>query len=316
MNIILVSQVDSHAIDALEADHTVTTAIEDFGTHRGGMLAEQEVLVFRSGVEISAELMQLAPKLTLIVRAGSGFDNIDLDYAHSRGIRVVRIPGPSADAVAEFTFGLIIALSRQIVRADGLVRTGLWPKPQLGGTLLRDKVLGIVGAGNIGTRVGELGAAWGMRVLGCVDPAEEPWEPPPFMHGADLSAVLRRAEVLTLHTPLTDATRHLISTPELAAMKRGAYLISTARGGVVDEVALYEALVSGHLAGAALDVHEREGDGIIPKLADLPNVVLTPHIAGMAIESQRAIGRRVIELINAHIGGDLDKEATAAELLV
>ena len=316
MNIILVSQVDSQAIEALEADHTVTTAVEDFGTHRGGILAEQEVLVFRSGVEISAELMQLAPKLTLIVRAGSGFDNVDLEYARNGGIRVVRIPGPSADAVAEFAFGLILALSRQIVRADALVRTGLWPKPHLGGMLLRDKVLGIVGAGNIGTRVGELGSAWDMRVLGCVDPAEEPWEPPPFMDRADLNAVLQRADVLTLHTPLTDSTRHLISTRELAAMKSGAYLISTARGGVVDEVALYEALVSGHLAGAALDVHESEGDGVIPKLADLPNVVLTPHIAGMAIESQRAIGRRVIELINAHIGGDLDTEATAAELLV
>ncbi len=316
VNIILASRVDAGAIDALGVDHEIELAVDDFGPHRAEALKDQEVLVFRSGVDITSEIMDLAPKLVLIVRAGSGFDNVDLNHARRRGIRVVRIPGPSADAVAEFTFGLIIALSRQIVRADALVRNGLWPKPQLAGTLLGDKVLGVSGAGNSGTRVGALGAAWGMQVLGCVDPAEEPWQPPPFMQASALGTVLRRADVITLHTPLTEATRHLISTPELAVMKRGTYLISTGRGGVVDEVALYDALTSGHLAGAALDVHEREGDGVIPKLAELPNVVLTPHIAGMAIESQRAIGRRVVELINAHNEGRLDTEVTVSELLV
>jgi phosphoglycerate dehydrogenase-like enzyme len=218
--------------------------------------------------------------------------------------------------VAEFTFGLILALSRHIVRADGLVRDGLWPKRDLGGRLISDKLLSIIGTGNIGSRVGELGAAWGMHVMGCVYPSHIGWEPPPGIEASDIVTLLRRGDFVTVHTPLTEATRHLIGVRELAEMKPGAYLINTARGGVVDEEALYEALAGGHLAGAALDVHVREGDGVIPKLADLPNVVLTPHIAGSAVESQRAIGRRVVELINAHMHGDLDGQATKSELLV
>ncbi len=315
MKIILASPVDVTAIEALSHDHELEMAVDDFGPHRRDILADQEVLVFRSGVEITSEIMDLAPKLALIIRAGSGFDNIDLLAARRRDIRVVRIPGPAAVAVAEFTFGLILALSRQIVRADALVRDGQWPKRELGGKLLAGKVLGVVGAGNIGTRVAELGSAWGMRVLGCVHP-DLWWEPPPIIEATNLGSVLRGADIVTVHTPLAEDTRHLIGAPELAAMKRRAYLISTARGGVIDEAALYEALASGHLAGAALDVHEREGDGVIPKLADLPNVVLTPHIAGMASESQRAIGLRMLELINAYIAGNLDTEVTESELLV
>jgi len=312
VKIILASPVDGDASSALRTDHEVATAIGDPLT--GDLLLNQEVLVFRSGIEITREVIDSAPRLALIVRAGSGFDNIDLDHARRRGIRVVRIPGPSADAVAEFTFGLILAVARRIVRADALVRDGLWPKPELGGNLLGGKVLGIVGAGNIGTRVAELGSAWGMQVLGCVDPNLH-YEPPAIVEACVLSDLLARSDIVTVHTPLSPTTRSLIGAAELARMRRGSYLVSTARGGVVDEAALYEALASGHLAGAALDVHEREGDGVIPKLADLPNVVLTPHIAGMAIESQRAIGFRMVELITAFADGRLDAVLNESERL-
>jgi phosphoglycerate dehydrogenase-like enzyme len=318
LNIVVVSPVDATAIDVLRADHDVALAIDDFGVHRSDMLSDREVLVFRSGVEIPREIMDLAPRLALVVRAGSGFDNIDLDYARARGIRVVRIPGPSAQAVAEFTLGLMIAVSRNMVRADTLVRDGLWPKPQLGGGLLIEKVLGIVGAGNIGARVGELGAAWGMEVIGCIDPAQQ--DPNELtsrgIEPQDFDSVIRHADFLTVHTPLNQGTRYLIGAPELAAMKTGAFLVNTARGGIVDEEALYGALLSGHLGGAALDVHEREGDGVIPKLADLPNVILTPHIGGMALESQALIGRRMIQLIEAHEEGNLDQELAEAERVV
>ena len=315
VKVLLVSPVDPDAARLLYSRHDVASAFDDFGPHRADLLKDREILVFRSGVEITPEVMDLAPRLGLIVRAGSGFDNIDLHHAARRGIRVVRIPGPSADAVAEFTFGLMLTMARRIVRADALVRDGLWPKRELGGNLLVGKVLGIVGAGNIGTRVGQLGAAWGMDTIGCVDPIHLDWMPPVFMRGGDLAAVLAAADFVTVHTPLTDRTRGLLGAGELAAMKPGAYLVSTARGGIVDEAALYEALASGHLAGAALDVHEREGDGVIPKLADLPNVVLTPHIGGMALESQRAIGRRIVELIEAFTAGILDSTADQSELL-
>jgi len=309
----MVSPVDGDAVDTLRDNHHVAIAVDEPPSEE--VLRDQEVLVMRSGVEITRDIIDLAPRLGLIVRAGSGFDNIDLGHARRRGIRVVRIPGPAAAAVAEFTFGLILALTRKIVRADALVRIGLWPKPELGGILLGGKVLGIVGAGNIGTRVGKLGAAWGMHVIGCVEHSSK-WEPPPFIEAGDLGSVLSRADILTVHTPLTDATRGLIGAGELASMQQGGYVVSTARGGVVDEVALYEALDSGHLAGAALDVHEEEGDGSIPKLADLPNVVLTPHIAGMAIESQRAIGSRMVELINAYAADELDSVLAEPERVV
>ena len=316
VKIILVSPVDAEAIETLRSHHEVAIALDYFTSDDAEFLRDQEVLVFRSGGEITRDMLDRSPKLSLVVRAGSGFDNIDLDDARRRGIRVVRIPGPSARSVAEFTFGLMLSLCRKIVQADALVRDGRWPKPQLGGALLSGKVLGIVGAGNIGSRVGELGVAWDMKVLGCVNPADERWEPPPGIEPSDMGTVLRRADFLTLHTPLTEANYHLIGADELAAMKDGSYIVNTARGGVVDEAALYEALASGHLAGAALDVHEQEGEGVIPKLAELPNVVLTPHIGGSAHESQRAIGRRLVELIDAHSRADLNAEVTDSELLV
>lgn len=310
------SSIDEQAIRTLDSKHDLVVELDDFENRAEDLMAKQEVLVFRSGVEISAEILDMAPDLGLVVRAGSGYDNIDLEHAQRMGIRVVRIPEPSADAVAEFTLGLIIAVSRNIVQADALLRTGHWPKRELGGHLIRGKVLGIVGAGNIGSRVGELGSAVGMRVIGCAEPRITDWTPPPSIQAADLDTVIASADFLTIHTPLTEDTVSLIGRRELGRMKTGSYLFSTARGTVVDEEALYEALVSGHLAGAALDVHEREGDGVIPELANLPNVVLTPHIAGMAFESQGAIGRRVVELIDAFDGGFLDDTVSERELLV
>lgn len=315
MHIVLASHIDGRAQETLRTHHELTDAVGDFGAHRADLLADCHVLIFRSGVQITRELLDRAPHLSLVVRAGSGFDNIDLEHARARNIRVVRIPGPSADAVAEFTVGLMLALSRNIVRADSLLRRGRWPKSQLGGNLLGGKVLGIVGAGNIGSRVGQLASAWDMQVLGCVAEADQPWDAPPGIHECPLDAMLPQADYLTVHTPLMEETRHLIGARELAAMKASAYLINTARGGVVDEEALYQALVSGHLAGAALDVHELEGHPVIPKLAELPNVVLTPHIGGMALESQHQIGQRAIELIDAHFDGRLDEEVTDQERL-
>lgn len=314
LNVILASPVDGDAVARLADLHDVVSAFDDFGGHLPDLLEDREVLVVRSGVEIDAQLMDLAPKLALIVRAGSGFDNIDLDHAQRRGIRVVRIPGPAAEAVAEFTLGLILATSRRIVLADGLVRQGRWPKPSLGGPLLAGKVLGVVGVGNIGTRVAELAVALGMNVIGCVEPGLA-WEPPPHVRAGTLDEVLRGSDIVTIHTPLTDATRKLIGASQLAVMASGAYLINTSRGGVVDEEALYDALASGRLAGAALDVHEYEGTGVIPRLADLSNVVLTPHIGGMALESQKEIGKRLVDLVAAFVAGDLDTEARATELL-
>jgi phosphoglycerate dehydrogenase-like enzyme len=316
---VIASPIADEAVAELSLHHDVQVSLHPPGRTSVSIDTDRECLILRSGIDINADVIDHLPDLSFIVRAGSGFDNIDLDYARQRRIRIVRIPGPAAQAVAEFTFGLMLSLARNITLADRQVRQGHWPKHQLGGNLLTEKTLGIVGAGNIGSRVGVLGAAWGMRVLGCVGhPAEVDtmWYAERSIELADIDKVIAEADYLTIHTPLDDTTRGLIGVREIAEMKQGAFLINTARSGVVDEPALHAALDSGHLAGAALDVHDREGEGVIPELAALDNVILTPHIGGMAIESQSAIGRRVIELVGAYLSGSLDETAEPAEIVL
>jgi D-3-phosphoglycerate dehydrogenase / 2-oxoglutarate reductase len=319
MRTALVSAIDSAAVDLLEARHDVTHAVGLTADELERAVADREVLVARSGVTITGDLMRRAPGLKLVVRAGSGLDNLDVDYMRERGIRLVRVPGPGARAVAEMTFGLILAVGRRIVEADRLLRQGRWPKHELSGRLLEECVLGVVGAGSIGSTVGRLGAAWGMRVIGCDVAAAEGFRARLAGLGIELAEfgdVVGGADIVSLHVPLLASTRHLVDGGVLARMKRGSILVNIARGGVVDEDALYDALASGHLAGAALDVHEREGEGIVPRLADLPNVVLTPHIGAMAIESQRLIGARVVEIIEAFEQGDLDGCVRSGELVL
>lgn len=320
MKILLASPIDPCAVDTLHRTHDVRQLDRPEPWQLRAAVADADAVVLRSGVLLSADIMSEAANLRLVVRAGSGLDNIDVDGARRRGIRVVRIAGMSAPPVAECTFALLLSLARKVTLADRLIREGHWPKPELGGPLLRGKVLGIVGAGNIGGLVGEMGHAWGMRVLGCVAAPE--------LHDAvrlaergitlvNFDQVLTQADFLTLHVPLTDATHHLLDASALDRMRPGSLLVNMARGGVVDEKALYEALVNGtSVAGAALDVHETEGEGTVSALADLPNVVLTPHIGAMALDSQRLIGERVIELIDAFHQGRLDQEERNGEHVV
>jgi D-3-phosphoglycerate dehydrogenase len=318
VKLLLASPISPDAIDHLRSLHDVVTAFDS--TEPLSTLArDRQAIIVRSGVTLSADVLAAAPDLELIVRAGSGMDNIDLDHAAARSIRVVRVPGPSAQAVAELTFGLILTLSRKIALADALIRRGHWPKRQLGGYLMHGKVLGVIGAGRIGGRVAELGAVWGMRPIGCVKEgdlvATERLRARGIERG-DFDTVVSEADVVSVHTPLADDTRGLIDAVVLGKMKPGSLLINTSRGGVVDEDALYDALRSGHLAGAALDVHEQEGEGVVPRLAEFDNVVMTPHIGGMALESQAIIGRRVIELIDAYVQGSLDDTLSADEFIL
>jgi phosphoglycerate dehydrogenase-like enzyme len=264
--------------------------------------------------------MSAAPDLRLVLRAGSGLDNIDLDYAREHGIRVVRVAGMSAPPVAEFTFALLLSLARKVNVADRLIRQGSWPKPQLGGPLLRGKVLGVVGAGNIGALVGEMGHAWGMRVLGCVAHPNSDVADRLAARGVmltDFEDVVRRADFLTLHVPLDETTHHMVDAAVLDRMRPGSFLVNVARGGVVDEKALRDALVEGRtLAGAAMDVHETEGEGTVPLLAELDNVVMSPHIGAMALDSQRLIGERVVELVEAFHQQKLNEEMCDGEYVV
>ena len=173
MKILLASPISTEAIQKLRERHDVISAFDTDSKLLGQLLADREALVFRSGVEIDREVLRNAPNLRLLIRAGSGIDNLDLDYVREQRLHLVRIPEPGAKAVAEMAFALMLALSRNLLEADRLTRRGDWAKQRLTGYLLWGKTLGVVGAGNIGSRVGELGAAWGMHVLGCTEHTDQ-----------------------------------------------------------------------------------------------------------------------------------------------
>jgi phosphoglycerate dehydrogenase-like enzyme len=320
VNLLLASSIDPNAVESLERRHHVVSAFSAPEEHLRTAVEDRQVVVFRSGVNISARIMEAGPDLRLLVRAGSGLDNVDVEHARRQGIRLVRIAGSSAQVVAEFTFALLLDVARHVSHADRLLRQGRWPKNKLLGHLLKGKTLGIVGAGNIGSRVGQLGSAWGMKALGCVANPTEECAARLRAKGitlTDFDTVLTKADFVCLHVPLTAATRHMIDERALSRMKPGAFLVNVARGGVVDEEALFHELTAGsRLGGAALDVHEREGEGTISRFAELPNVVLTPHIGAMAVDSQREIGVRLVELVESFAAGELEAVIRDAELVV
>lgn len=304
MKLLIASSIYPGAIEELAANHDVICAFNAGEEKLRSLIVDREVLIFRSGVQITAAVMAAAPELKLLLRAGSGIDNIDLDYVAERGLHLIRIPGPGAQAVAEMSFALMLSLARHLRTADQLLRQGHWAKQQLSGFQLKGKVLGIIGAGNIGSQVGRMGAAWGMTVVGCVEHPTAATAERLAEQGiklVDCHEVFSQADFLSIHVPLKKSTRNLIDADTLGIMKPGAFLINLARGGVVDESALYEALLSGHLAGAALDVHAAEGEGKISPLAGLPNVMLTPHIGASTIDSQREIGDIMINAIHSFV---------------
>jgi D-3-phosphoglycerate dehydrogenase len=301
MRILVASQIAPAALALLQERHDVRLAIGASEPELTAAAADREAVVFRSGVSLGPAVLA-APDLRLLVRAGSGLDNLDLATVRARSIELVRIPGPGAQAVAELTFGLMIALARGIVIADRSLREAHWVKSQLVGYNLRGKRLGIVGLGSIGSRVATLGLAWEMRPIGVVEHPSVDRAVSFAERGidlADLDQVLEESDFVSLHVPLSELTRGMIGARELARMKPGAFLVNIARGGVVDEAALLEALQpGGRLRGAALDVHVAEGEGKRSPLADLPNVVLTPHIGAQTIDAQEEIGREVVAIIN------------------
>lgn len=254
---------------------------------------EAQALVVRL-TRVTASLIEGLPKLKVIGRNGVGVDNIDLAAATSRGIAVVNTPGANAIAVAEYTLGAMLILARHFLPLHREVRQGRYQvRDTLTGRELAGKTLGLVGFGTIGQAVGELARALGMQVC-----FYDPYLPHPageVVGCRDLGELLAAADFVSLHVPLTGETRHLIGEEELQLMKPGAYLINAARGGVVDEEALYAALVSDHLGGAALDVLEAEPFPPSHPLYGLDNVVITPHIAGQTEECMARMGRSLAE---------------------
>jgi D-3-phosphoglycerate dehydrogenase / 2-oxoglutarate reductase len=300
MKILIASKIYSPSIEKLKENHEVVCA---FGANKETLksaIQDCDILIFRSGVDISADVMAAAPSLKLLIRAGSGVDNLDMDYVNQRSLPLIRIPGPGAKAVAELTFALFLALARNLAEADRLTKQGHWAKHELTGYLLTGKVLGVLGAGNIGSLVAHMGIAWGMKVLACVEHPSPERKQQFEAAGIELTSceqIIAESDFISVHVPLKDDTRNFVDVEELAHMKPNVFLANMARGGVVNEEALYNALVEGRLGGAALDVHQAEGEGKISPMAGFKNVILTPHIGASTFDSQKEIGEIIIEAV-------------------
>jgi len=267
-------------------------------------LPESDALIVRGRTKVTAEVIRSAgPRLKVVGRAGVGVDNIDLEAARARGLTVVNAPEAATVAVAELTLGMMLALARQIPLADAGMRRAEWSKSELHGSELSGKTLGIIGVGRIGAAVASRAAAFGMRVLGH-DPLLSDSElqrrgTEPF----SFDGLLRESDYICLHLPLTSETRGLIGRETLKKVKPGARLISAARGGIVDEAAVLEALEAGQLAGVALDVFAEEPPGELP-LRQHPNVVLTPHIGAQTREAQSNAAKDIASEVLAALRGE------------
>lgn len=247
------------------------------------------------------------PQLRIVAQHAVGYDNVDLDAATARGVLVTNTPDVLTAATAEFALALLLALVRRVAEGDRLVRARKpwsWEPTGMLGTGLAGKTLGLVGLGRIGSEVGRLAEALGMRVVHTSRSS-----------GMPLDELLAEADVVSLHVPLTEVTRHLIDAAALARMRPHAVLVNTSRGPVVDESALADALEAGAIAGAALDVFEREPE-VEPRLLGLPNVVLTPHVASATVEAREAMGRLCVNALRAVLlEGRLPEHALNPEAL-
>ncbi|WP_064575040.1 hydroxyacid dehydrogenase [Cupriavidus gilardii] len=263
-------------------------------------LPSADALIVRNRTQVDAALLDSAPRLRVVGRLGVGLDNIDVESCKARGIRVIPATGANARSVAEYVVTTAAMLLRGAYQSSGEVVQGNWPRARLSeGRETLGKTLGLIGFGDIGRQTAALAQAFGMRVV-AHDPMLRDDDPVWQRSGVaprGLDALLAEADAVSLHVPLVPATRHLLDARRLAAMRPGAVLINTARGGVVDEAALAAALREGHLAGAALDVFEREPLPAGSPLDGVPNLVLTPHIGGVTREANARVSMMIAQQV-------------------
>ncbi|MDP3790639.1 MAG: phosphoglycerate dehydrogenase [Candidatus Omnitrophota bacterium] len=250
------------------------------------VIKDYDALLVRSSTKVTKDVINAADKLKIIGRAGVGLDNVDVEAASKKGIIVINTPGGNTISTAEHTFSMMLSLSRRIPQADLSMKKGEWERKKFMGVELYGKVLGIVGLGRIGTEVAKRALSFNMKVV-AYDPylsfekAKELG-----IESSDLDNLLKKSDYITVHTPLTDDTRHAISDKQFEMMKKGVRIINCARGGIIDEAALIKAIESGKVAGAAMDVYEEEPPAKDSKLLKLDKVVLTPHLGASTEEAQ------------------------------
>jgi D-3-phosphoglycerate dehydrogenase len=277
-------------------------------------IGEYDAFVGRSATRVTRELLQAGDRLKVIGRAGVGVDNIDLQTATELGIAVINAPGGNTVSVAELAFGVLLSLVRNIHVAVESMRGGRWDRSRLGGSELRGRTLAIIGLGRIGSEMARRARAFGMTLI-----AYDPFVPPARFDelGVErmerLSDAMDRADVVTVHTPLTAETVGLIGAPELARLGRGAIVLNLARGGIVAEDALSDALASGRIAGAALDVFIGEPLAADHPLRAVPNLILTPHLGASTSDAQRSVSIEACSAVrDALVTGDLSAAINAA----
>lgn len=296
MKVLVTDPIDEEGMKILEMDFEVD--IKDRLQEREllEIIGNYDALVVRSATKVTKALIEAGKKLKVIGRAGTGVDNIDLEAAAKNRIAVVNAPEGNVLAVAELVFGMMLALARRLAKADSSLRKKNWDKSRLKGFELSGKTLGVVGLGRIGKEVAKRALAFGMHVV-AYDPFVKEF---PDVEIVSLDRLLETSDIITIHVPLMKQTENMIGLAEFAKMKQDAILINCARGGIVDEDALYEALAGGKIAGAGLDVFAREPpfSGAGSRLLELDNVILTPHIGASTGEAQKKCGIEVAEQVS------------------
>lgn len=285
--------VDSKAIESMR-DAGIQVDVRDDISPEDLLEAapEYDAMVVRSRTKITAAVIDAARNLRVIVRGGVGVDNIDVGYANTRAIKVLNTPNASAVSVAELTVGYLFALARQIPQMAASMKAGKWEKKKFEGRELTGKTLGLIGCGRIGQEVAARASELGMEVIFY---RRTPTQVPGARQ-TSLDEVLTRSDYISIHTPLTKETRNIIDASAISKMKQGVYILNCSRGGTLDEEALYRALVSGTVAGAALDVYAQEPP-TDRELIELPNVISSPHVGAATREAQDRIGAEVAQLL-------------------
>jgi len=301
--IVISEFMDEDAVAALAARFEVLydATLPDDPARLANALADAPALIVRNRTQVRGALLAAAPRLRVVGRLGVGLDNIDVAACAERDIRVIPATGANADAVAEYVIAALLILLRGAFGATERIAAGEWPRTALTGREAQGRLLGLVGFGDIARRIVRRATALGMRVAAC-DPAIGQDEiRRAGVEPMTLDPLIAAADVISLHVPLNDTTRRLIDSRRIAAMRPDAVLINTARGGIVDEAALVAALREGRIAGAVLDVFEQEPPEAPQRFAGVPNLLLTPHIAGVTKESNRRVSALIAERVAAEL---------------
>ena len=299
---LIADSISQRGVDELSRGNALEVTVKTGLTEREliKLIPQFTALVVRSQTKVTPDILNAGAKLRVVGRAGVGVDNVDVETATRRGIVVLNAPGGNTISTAEHAFSLLLCVARKIPQADANVRTRSWDKKNFEGVELYNKTLGIIGMGRIGSELSRRAIAFGMRVLAY----------DPFLSAArarslqvelvdELDDLLSAADFISLHTPLTSDTRHILNAARLRKTKRGVRIINCARGGLLDEAALTQALRDGQIAGAALDVFEIEPLPADSPLREAPNVVLTPHLGASTAEAQESVGIEIAQAIRA-----------------